>query len=225
FSLNTFNVFNALFQNRETYIHILAKRSEWMLKQMAMCFLKTDALNNITINSMVSENILPILSIKVGDPCRNLLDTLDNLQILNPEITLSKEARKKFNNLNDLCLIFNLDDLVNNVKQEWLDLPNLFNDEHVQNLSMLTVENMWKEIFSYEVTKKRNRISTKTVAATCKIRSNFQAHGVTKFCADSTHVHLHDKTNFSLPFQAWAFYFPYDAVHRCKYNLFHILDV
>ncbi|KAK0071556.1 hypothetical protein PV325_012697 [Microctonus aethiopoides] len=121
---------------------------------------------------MVSENILPILSIKVGDPCQNLLDTLDNLQILNPEIALSKE--------------------------EWLDLPNLFNDEHVQNLSMLTVENMWKEIFSYVVTKKRNRISTKTVAATCKIRSNFQAHGVTTktFCADSTHVHLHEKTKF-----------------------------
>ncbi|KAK0084246.1 hypothetical protein PV326_006337 [Microctonus aethiopoides] len=121
-----------------------------------------------------------------------------DLQILNPEIALSKEARKKFNNLNDLCLIFNLDDLVNNVNQQWLDLPNLFNDEHIQNLSMLTVENTWKEIFSYVVTKKRNRISTKTVAATCKVRSNFQAHGMTtkSFCADSTHLHLHDETKF-----------------------------
>ncbi|KAK0177229.1 hypothetical protein PV328_001305 [Microctonus aethiopoides] len=57
-SLNTFNVFNALFQSRETYIHILAERSEWMLKQMAMCFLKTDALNNITINLMLVNNIV-----------------------------------------------------------------------------------------------------------------------------------------------------------------------
>ncbi|KAK0157056.1 hypothetical protein PV328_011951, partial [Microctonus aethiopoides] len=65
FSLDIFNKFNALFQSRETQIHIIAERSEWILKQMAMCFLKPDAMNNITINSMAPDNILPTLSIKV----------------------------------------------------------------------------------------------------------------------------------------------------------------
>ncbi|KAK0074568.1 hypothetical protein PV325_008129, partial [Microctonus aethiopoides] len=157
-------------------------KSDWILKQMAMCFLKPDALNNITINSMVPDNILPTLSIEVGDNCQNLLNTLNsdivlkiksncllfyktataeiierlpycdkffcNLKILNPEIALSKKATEKFDNLNDLHSKFNLDDLVNNINQEWLDLPNLFNDEDIEILSLLTVENMWKEIFS-----------------------------------------------------------------------------
>ncbi|KAK0156862.1 hypothetical protein PV327_011567, partial [Microctonus hyperodae] len=61
-----------------------------------------------------------------------------DLKILNAEIALSKGARKKFNDLHDLCVKFNLVDLVNNINQEWLDLPNLFNDEDIQSLSGLT---------------------------------------------------------------------------------------
>ncbi|KAK0075070.1 hypothetical protein PV325_007425 [Microctonus aethiopoides] len=137
---------------------------------------RKDSLNNITINSMVPDNTSPTLSIKVGDNCQKLLDTLDreivleiksnfvlfyktgtaenierlpycdkffcDFKILKPEIASSKEERKKFNNLHDLCLKFNLVDLVNNVNQEWLDLLNIFNDENIQFLSSLTVENI-----------------------------------------------------------------------------------
>ncbi|KAK0157263.1 hypothetical protein PV327_011290, partial [Microctonus hyperodae] len=154
FTLNTFNKFNALFQSRETYIHILAERSEWILKQMTMCFLKPDCLNNITINSIVPENILPTLFIKVGDKCLNLLDTLDrevvfqiksNCLLFYKTATIEMIQRVPYY---DLCVEFNLVDLVNNINQEWLDLPNLFNDEDIQFLSGLTEENMWKEIFA-----------------------------------------------------------------------------
>ncbi|KAK0157143.1 hypothetical protein PV328_011827, partial [Microctonus aethiopoides] len=86
FSLDTFNKFNALFQSRETQIHIIVERSESILKQMAMCFLKPDAMNNITINSMAPVNTLPTLSIKVGDNCQNLLNTLDNFNAMSLEI-------------------------------------------------------------------------------------------------------------------------------------------
>ncbi|KAK0169192.1 hypothetical protein PV327_011721, partial [Microctonus hyperodae] len=82
FTLNTFNEFNAIFQNRETDIHILAERSGWMLKQMTMYFLKPDCLNNVTINSIVTENILPTLSIKVGDKFQNLLNSFDHEIVL-----------------------------------------------------------------------------------------------------------------------------------------------
>ncbi|KAK0170581.1 hypothetical protein PV328_008418 [Microctonus aethiopoides] len=105
---------------------------------MAMCFLKSDALNNITINSMVPDNTLPILSIKVGDTA-----------------------------------------------------------EIIERLPYYVTD---------VVTKKRNRISTRTVTAICKVRSYFEAHGVTtkSFRTDSTQ---------------------YLMVHRCKYNFFNVLDV
>ncbi|KAK0071408.1 hypothetical protein PV325_012995, partial [Microctonus aethiopoides] len=75
FTLDSFNKLNALFQSRKIQIHILAERSRWILEQMAMCFLKPNALDNIRVDSVIPDNILPLLSINVEDECQNFLNS------------------------------------------------------------------------------------------------------------------------------------------------------
>ncbi|KAK0172507.1 hypothetical protein PV328_005815 [Microctonus aethiopoides] len=74
FTLDIFNEFNDLFRSQEIQIHKLAERSRWILKQMATCFLKPNALDKITGDSLTSENILPLLTINVGGECQKFLD-------------------------------------------------------------------------------------------------------------------------------------------------------
>ncbi|KAK0179351.1 hypothetical protein PV327_005110 [Microctonus hyperodae] len=74
FTLEIFIDFNDLFHSEEIQIHKLAERSRWILKQIAICFLKPNALEKITVDSITSENILPLLTINVGSECQKFLD-------------------------------------------------------------------------------------------------------------------------------------------------------
>ncbi|KAK0071698.1 hypothetical protein PV326_000959, partial [Microctonus aethiopoides] len=70
------------------------ERSRWILEQMAMCFLKPNALDNIRVDSVIPDNILPLLSINVEDECQNFLNSCQ-----------SEIGGKQFAKINGLVLI------------------------------------------------------------------------------------------------------------------------
>lgn len=185
FTSDSFNKLNALFQSREIQIHVSAERSRWILDQMAMCFLKPKALDNIKVDSVTPDNILPLLSINVGDECQNFLNScqskigeevkknclgfyrgatreiinrlpycdefLLDMRFLNSKIASSDDIRLKFNKLDSLCGKFDLMPLVNLIIAEWVNSPFYLKYEQIQHLSSLTSENMWLELFKFEL--------------------------------------------------------------------------
>ncbi|KAK0073059.1 hypothetical protein PV325_010321 [Microctonus aethiopoides] len=139
---------------------------------MAMSFLKPNASDEITVDSVIPENILPLQYINVGDECQKFLDNCDSeiaekMQKLLFR-TISGEQKQHISSLtleNMWAEVFkaeyspgvpvfdNLKTLVDMV----LILPHS-NAEAERTFSNVT------DI----LTKKRNRIGNDTVAAICK---------------------------------------------------------
>jgi len=77
YSLNYFNKFNALFQSRKTLIHTLYANSQQLILQIALNFIPSEALKNISLLTIDDKNDDQYLNhIRLGSECEDLLTTL-----------------------------------------------------------------------------------------------------------------------------------------------------